>query len=103
MDNPYRYGFTSIVNPYIPYMKIHTIHVFTTPAKMAEETTIWDEFIDLALIVYHMTKHVIIEVTSFLLMYSREAILFIDESYDFCMKDHMMQIVKKVPHIREEA
>src|SRR3990170_2066849 len=28
---PYRYGFISIVKPYIPYMKIHTIHEYYIP------------------------------------------------------------------------
>ncbi len=72
-------------------------------AKIAEEMTMWDEFIDPILMAYCTIKHAITRVTSFLLMYSREAILFIDESYDFCMKDHMMQIVKKVLHIKEKA
>src|SRR6266545_2868498 len=41
-------------------------------AKMAEETTMWDEFIDPALIAYCTTKYAITGVTSFLLVYSRE-------------------------------
>ncbi len=70
---------------------------------MAEETTMWDEFIDPALMAYRTTKHVTTGVTPFLLMYGREAVLSIDEPYDFRMRDRMMQIVKEVPHIREEA
>ena len=60
-------------------------------------------FIDPALMVYHTIKHAIIGVISFLLVYGRETVLSIDEPYDLCMKDHIMQIVKEVPHIREEA
>ena len=52
---------------------------------------------------YRMTKHAITRVTPFLLVYSREAMLPIDEPYDLRMRDRMMQIVKEVPHIREEA
>ncbi len=36
-------------------------------------------------------------------MYGKEAVLLIDEPYDFRMRDHMMQIVEEIPHIREEA
>src|SRR6266496_2427856 len=52
---------------------------------------------------YRTTKHAITGVTPFLLVYGRKAVLLIDEPYDFRMRDHMMQIVKEVPHIREEA
>ncbi len=72
-------------------------------AKIAEETTIWDEFVDPAFMAYHMTKYAITGVILFLLVYSKEAVLPIDEPYDLRMKDRMMQIVKEVPHIREEA
>src|SRR6266540_643348 len=72
-------------------------------AKMAEETTMWDEFIDPALMAYRTTKHATTGVTPFLLVYGREAVLPIDEPYDLRMKDHMMQIVEEVPHIRKEA
>src|SRR6266498_2320116 len=70
---------------------------------MVKETTMWDEFIDLALIVYCTIKYTITGVIPFLLVYGREVVLPIDESYDLCMKDCMMQIVKEIPHIREEA
>ena len=70
---------------------------------MAEETTMWDEFIDPALMAYRTTKHITTGVTPFLLVYGREAVLPIDEPYDLRMRDRMMQIVKEVPHIREEA
>src|SRR6266498_1394173 len=63
----------------------------------------WDEFIDPALIAYRTTKHAITEVTPFLLVYGREAVLPIDEPYDLRMRDRMMQIVEEVPYIREEA
>ncbi len=72
-------------------------------ARMAEEIIIWDEFIDPALIVYRTTKNVTTRITSFLLIYDKEAVLPIDEPYDLCMRDRMMQIVEEVPHIREEA
>src|SRR6266498_3457775 len=52
---------------------------------------------------YCIIKHAITGVTPFLLVYGREAVLPIDKPYDLRMKDHMMQIVKEVPHIREEA
>jgi len=57
---------------------------------MAEEMTMWDEFIDLALMTYRMTKHAITRVTPFLLVYSREAMLPIDEPYDLRIRDCMM-------------
>ncbi len=72
-------------------------------ARMAEETTMWDEFIDPALMAYRTTKHATTGVTPFLLVYGREAVLPIDEPYDLRMRDRMMQIVEEVPHIREEA
>src|SRR6266540_4113873 len=72
-------------------------------AKMAEETTMWDEFIDPALMAYCTMKHVTTGVTPFLLVYGREAVLPIDEPYDLRMRDRMMQIVEEVPHIREEG
>ncbi len=52
-------------------------------AKMAEEMTMWDEFIDLALMAYCIIKHAIMRVIPFLLVYGREAVLPIDELYDF--------------------
>src|SRR6266498_1242478 len=72
-------------------------------AKMAEETTMWDEFIDPALMAYRMTKHATMGVTPFLLVYGREAVLPIDEPYDLRMRDRMLQIVEEVLHIREEV
>jgi len=70
---------------------------------MVEETTMWDEFIDPALIAYRTIKHAITGVTPFLLVYGREAILPIDEPYDLSMRDRIMQIVKEVPHIRKKT
>ena len=72
-------------------------------AKMTEEITMWDEFLDPALIAYRITKHMITGVTLFLLMYGREVVLPIDEPYDLRIRDRMMQIVEEVPHIRKEA
>ncbi len=72
-------------------------------ARIVEETTMWDEFIDPALMAYRTTKHAITGVTPFLLVYGREAVLPIDEPYDLRMRDRMMNIVEEVPHIREEA
>ncbi len=71
-------------------------------AKMAEKITMQDEFIDPAFIVYRTIKHTTTEVIPFLLVYGRKAVLSINEPYNLCMRDRMMQIVKKVPHIREE-
>src|SRR6266542_2697633 len=70
---------------------------------MAEETTMWDEFIDPALMAYRTTKHATTGVIPFLLVYGREAVLLIDEPYDLRMRDRMMQIVEEVPYIREEV
>jgi len=50
-----------------------------------------------------MIKHAITGVTLFLLLYSKEAVLPINEPYDFYMRDHMMQIVEEVLYIREKA
>ncbi len=50
-----------------------------------------------------MIKHATMGVISFLLIYGREAVLSIDKSYDFCIRDHIMQIVKEVSHIRKEV
>jgi len=58
--------------------------------KMAKEMTIWDEFIDSALMTYHMTKYTITRVIPFLFVYDREAILLIDKPYDLHMKNHMI-------------
>ncbi len=52
---------------------------------------------------YRTIKHAITGVTPFLLVYGREVVLPIDEPYDLRMRDHMMQIVKEVPHIRKET
>ena len=52
---------------------------------------------------YCITKHTTMGVTLFLLVYGREAVLPIDESYDLRMRDHMMQIVEEVPYIRKET
>ncbi len=70
---------------------------------MAEETTMWDEFINPVLMAYRTTKHATIGVTPFLLVYDREAVLPIDEPYNLRMRDRMMQIVEEVSHIREET
>ena len=72
-------------------------------AKMAEEMTMWNKFVNPALMVYRTIKHATMGVTPFLLVYGREAMLPIDKPYDLHMRDHMMQIVEEVFHIREEA
>ncbi len=59
-------------------------------AKIAEEITMWDEFIDSALMAYHTTKYTITGVTPFLLVYGKEVVLLINEPYDLCMRDYMM-------------
>jgi len=63
---------------------------------MAEETTMWDEFIDPALMAYHTTKHTTMKVILFLLVYDREVVLPIDELYNLHMRDRMMQIIEEV-------
>ncbi len=70
---------------------------------MVEEMTMWDKFIDLILMVYHIIKYVITEVILFLLIYDRKAVLPIDESYDLYIRNHMMQIVEEVFNIKKEA
>jgi len=65
---------------------------------MAEETTIWDEFIDLALMTYCITKYVTMKVTLFLLVYGREVVLPIDEPYNLCMRDYMGHLLLKSSH-----
>ncbi len=65
--------------------------------------TMWDEFIDPALIAYRITKHATTGVIPFLFVYSREVVLPIDEPYDLRIKDRIMQIVEEVSHIRKET
>ena len=52
---------------------------------------------------YHMTKHSATGVMLFLLMYGKEAVLLIDKIKPLTIHEHMMSIVKEIPHIREEA
>ncbi len=52
---------------------------------------------------YHTIKHATTGVIPFLLVYDREVVLPIDEPYDLCMRDRIMQIVKEVSYIREKA
>jgi len=52
---------------------------------------------------YCTTKHSAIGVIPFLLMYGREAVLSIDKTKPLIIHKHMMNIVKEIPHIREEA
>jgi len=52
---------------------------------------------------YRITKYSITGVTSFVLVYRREAVLPIDEMLKITIWDHMMQIVEEIPHIREQA
>ncbi len=72
-------------------------------AKLLEETDQWDEFVDPVLMAYRTTKHSVIGVTPFLLIYGREAVLPIDEMKPLTIHERMMRIVKEIPHIREEA
>jgi len=53
--------------------------------------------------VYRTTKHSATGVTPFLLTYSREAILPIDETKLLTINERMMSIVKEISHIREKA
>jgi len=50
-----------------------------------------------------MIKHAVTGVTSFLLTYSREAMLSIDETKSLTIYECMMSIMKEISHIREEA
>ncbi len=52
---------------------------------------------------YRTTKHSAMSVTSFLLIYSKEAVLPIDETKPLTIHERMMNIVKEIPYIREEA
>src|SRR6266540_5816542 len=52
---------------------------------------------------YHTTKHSATGVTLFLLTYGREAVLPIDATKPLTTHERMMNIVKEIPHIREEA
>ncbi len=51
---------------------------------------IWDEFIDLALMVYYIIKYATMEVIPFLLMYGREAVLPIDKPYNLRIRYYMI-------------
>ena len=52
---------------------------------------------------YYMTKHSIIGVTSFLLIYGRKAVLLIDETKSLIIHEHMMSIMEEMSYIREEV
>ena len=52
---------------------------------------------------YHTTKHSVMSITLFLLIYGREAVLPIDETKPLTIYEHMMSIMKEISHIREEA
>jgi len=72
-------------------------------AKLADETDQWDEFVNPILIAYHTTKYSAIEVTPFLLIYGRKAILLIDKTKSLMIYERMMNIVKEISHIRKET
>ena len=72
-------------------------------AKLSEETDQWDEFVDLVLMSYRITKHSATGVTPFLLTYGRNAVLLMDETKPLTIHECMMGIVEEIPHIREEA
>ncbi len=52
---------------------------------------------------YHMTKHSIIDVMLFLLVYDRKVILSIDEIRSLMIYERMMSIVKEIPYIKEKV
>ncbi len=52
---------------------------------------------------YRTTKHSATGVTPFLLTYSREAVLPIDETKPLTIHEHMISIMEEIPHIRKEA
>ncbi len=52
---------------------------------------------------YRTTKYSATGVIPFLLTYSREAVLPIDETKPLTIYERMMSIVKEIPHIRKEV
>ena len=52
--------------------------------------TMWDEFVDPALIMYCTIKHVITGVILFLLIYDKKVILLIDKPYNLSIRDCMI-------------
>jgi len=52
---------------------------------------------------YCTTKHSVTSITPFLLIYGREVVLPIDETKPLTIHECMMNIVKEIPHIREEV
>ncbi len=72
-------------------------------ARVADKNDNWDEFIKPILMAYHTTKHSTIGIIPFVLVYGREAVLPIDEMLSIMIKNCMLQIVKEVLHIREQA
>ncbi len=50
-----------------------------------------------------MTKYSATDITLFLLMYGREAILSIDETKSLMIHKYMISIIKEISHIKKEA
>jgi len=50
----------------------------------------------------HITKYSVINVILFLLVYDRKSILPINAAKSLIIYEHIMNIVKEIPHIREE-
>jgi len=66
-------------------------------AKVADKSNNWDEFIESILMAYCITKHSIMGVTLFVLVYGWKAVLPRNEMPSMTIRDRMMQIVKEVP------
>jgi len=52
---------------------------------------------------YRITKHLAIDIISFLLIYGKEAVLLINETKFLTIYELIMSIVKEIFYIREEA
>jgi len=50
-----------------------------------------------------MTKYSATDITLFLLMYGREAILSIDETKSLMIHKYMISIIKEISYIKKEA
>ena len=72
-------------------------------AKVIDENDNWNEFIELTLMAYCTTKHSSMGVIPFVFIYGRETVLPIDKTLSLIIRDRMLQIVKEVSHIREQA
>jgi len=70
-------------------------------AKIVDKSDSWNEFIKPTLMAYRITKHFTTGVTPFVLIYGWEVILLIDEMLSMMIRDHIIQIIEEISHIRE--